>query len=232
MFRFVFMCLLLATGPRFLAANPQHTPADLIEWIRDAKKAGLKPEQIQQNAVNAGWAPAMVQQAIDSEANNSSSRKPAAADPSETAGASKTTAENGTASVKPAEDVKLPPAETKTAPIVESREGSTASESGTSSAIAPPAIAPPAGAGAPKAPTSDSTLRYEYRIGEGDVLQISVWGEREASVPNVVVRPDGMISMPLIKDVQVAGLTPAEAEKTITEAAFQADPGRRCNRDR
>jgi polysaccharide export outer membrane protein len=57
----------------------------------------------------------------------------------------------------------------------------------------------------------------EYRIGEGDVLQLSVWGEPAASVPSGVVRPDGMISMPLIKDIRVAGLTPAEAERTITE---------------
>jgi len=58
----------------------------------------------------------------------------------------------------------------------------------------------------------------EYQIGEGDVLQISVWGEPAASVPSVVVRPDGKISMPLLKDVRVAGLTPAQAEKLITGA--------------
>jgi polysaccharide export outer membrane protein len=57
----------------------------------------------------------------------------------------------------------------------------------------------------------------EYRIGEGDVVGVSVWGEPAASVPSAVVRPDGMISMPLIKDVRVAGMTPSEAEKTITE---------------
>jgi polysaccharide export outer membrane protein len=60
-------------------------------------------------------------------------------------------------------------------------------------------------------------MRDEYRIGEGDVLQISVWGEPAASVPSGVVRPDGMISLPLIKDIYVSGLTPAEAEKAITE---------------
>jgi polysaccharide export outer membrane protein len=59
-------------------------------------------------------------------------------------------------------------------------------------------------------------MRDEYRIGEGDVIQVSVWGEPTASV-NGVVRPDGMISMPLIKDIRVSGLTPAEAEKVITE---------------
>lgn len=57
----------------------------------------------------------------------------------------------------------------------------------------------------------------EYQIGEGDVLQISVWGEPAASVPSVVVRPDGKISMPLLNDVRVAGLTPAQAEKLITD---------------
>ena len=56
----------------------------------------------------------------------------------------------------------------------------------------------------------------DYRIGEGDVLGISVWGEREASVPSVVVRHDGKISIPLVKEVAVAGLTPPEAEKVIT----------------
>lgn len=57
----------------------------------------------------------------------------------------------------------------------------------------------------------------DYLIGAGDVLQISVWKEPEVSVPIVVVRPDGMIAMPLLKEVEVAGLTPTQAEKQITE---------------
>ncbi|MBV8729163.1 MAG: polysaccharide biosynthesis/export family protein [Acidobacteriia bacterium] len=65
--------------------------------------------------------------------------------------------------------------------------------------------------------TANAAVSEEYRIGEGDILQISVWGEPAASVPSVVVRPDGKISMPLLKDVQVAGLTPAQAEKAITD---------------
>jgi|HubBroStandDraft_1064217.scaffolds.fasta_scaffold00114_10 polysaccharide export outer membrane protein len=56
-----------------------------------------------------------------------------------------------------------------------------------------------------------------YRIGAGDVLQIVVWKEPDASVPAVVVRPDGKIAMPLLKDVGVLGLTPAEAEQALTE---------------
>lgn len=61
-------------------------------------------------------------------------------------------------------------------------------------------------------PASDA-----YMIGAGDNLQISVWREPDASVPSVVVRPDGNIAIPLLKEVQVAGMTTTEAEKVITE---------------
>jgi len=57
----------------------------------------------------------------------------------------------------------------------------------------------------------------DYRIGSGDTLQISVWKEPDASVPSVVVRPDGKITIPMLKDVEVAGLTPSETEKLITD---------------
>jgi len=56
-----------------------------------------------------------------------------------------------------------------------------------------------------------------YRIGAGDVLQIMVWKEPDASVPSVVVRPDGKIAMPLLKEVDVLGLTPSQAEQAISE---------------
>jgi len=57
----------------------------------------------------------------------------------------------------------------------------------------------------------------EYLIGSGDTLQISVWKEPEVSVPSVVVRPDGKITVPLVKEVEVGGLTPRQAEKRIAE---------------
>jgi len=59
------------------------------------------------------------------------------------------------------------------------------------------------------------SVSYDYKIGGGDVLQINVWKEPDASVASVVVRPDGMISLPLVKDVSVLGLTPKQAEVTI-----------------
>lgn len=57
-----------------------------------------------------------------------------------------------------------------------------------------------------------------YRIGSGDVLTVNVWHEPEVS-RNVPVRPDGKISLPLVGDVQAAGITPTEL-KTELEARF------------
>ncbi len=55
-----------------------------------------------------------------------------------------------------------------------------------------------------------------YRIGAGDVLEVNVWKEPEASVQAVVVRPDGKVSLPLVKELDVLGLTPMEMEKILT----------------
>jgi len=55
----------------------------------------------------------------------------------------------------------------------------------------------------------------EYRIGPEDVLDISVWKNLELT-KKVPVRPDGMISLPLVHEVQAAGLTPAELRDVLT----------------
>jgi polysaccharide export outer membrane protein len=57
-----------------------------------------------------------------------------------------------------------------------------------------------------------------YRIGADDVLTVNVWHEPEVS-RNVPVRPDGKISLPLVGDVQAAGLTPTEL-KIALESRF------------
>jgi polysaccharide export outer membrane protein len=67
------------------------------------------------------------------------------------------------------------------------------------------------------AASNRSAVPQGYRIGAGDVLQILVWREPEASVAETVVRADGRISVPLIKEVDAAGLTPAELEKALVE---------------
>lgn len=59
-------------------------------------------------------------------------------------------------------------------------------------------------------------LADEYRIGVDDQLQVSVWRNDDISV-SVPVRPDGMISVPLIGDVQAGGRTPAQVAGTVEE---------------
>jgi len=86
--------------------------------------------------------------------------------------------------------------------------------------------APPKPPGAGSMATADPQLlsghpAEGYRIGAGDVLQIMVWKDPDTSVPTAVVRPDGKIAMPLLKEVPVAGLTPKEAERVITERLGQ-----------
>jgi polysaccharide export outer membrane protein len=57
-----------------------------------------------------------------------------------------------------------------------------------------------------------------YLIGQEDVLSIVFWREKEMSA-DVVVRPDGKISLPLLNDIQAAGFTPEQLRAQIEKAA-------------
>jgi len=59
------------------------------------------------------------------------------------------------------------------------------------------------------APRPGEAAGSEYRIGPEDVLIVSVWQNAELT-RSLPVRPDGRISLPLIKEVQAAGRTPLE----------------------
>jgi polysaccharide biosynthesis/export protein len=65
------------------------------------------------------------------------------------------------------------------------------------------------------APVSGSPAGPDYIIGADDTLHVSVWKEPDltASLP---VRSDGKISLPLLNDVQAAGLTPMQLKDSIT----------------
>jgi polysaccharide export outer membrane protein len=55
-----------------------------------------------------------------------------------------------------------------------------------------------------------------YKIGPQDVLRIDVWKEPDLT-RQVSVRPDGQISLPLLDDVQAAGLTPLELRNALRD---------------
>jgi polysaccharide export outer membrane protein len=58
----------------------------------------------------------------------------------------------------------------------------------------------------------------DYLIGPGDKLSIVFWRDKEMS-GDVVVRPDGKISLPLLNEVQAAGYTPEQLRVQLTDAA-------------
>jgi polysaccharide biosynthesis/export protein len=66
------------------------------------------------------------------------------------------------------------------------------------------------------APVAAVANDADYKIGPQDVLRIDVWKENEIS-RITPVRPDGRISLPLLNDVQAAGLTPTQLAGVITE---------------
>jgi polysaccharide biosynthesis/export protein len=63
-----------------------------------------------------------------------------------------------------------------------------------------------------------TTPPLDYTIGVGDVLNIVFWREPELS-GEVVVRPDGKVTVPLVKDVSAVGLTPAQLQTELEAAS-------------
>lgn len=57
----------------------------------------------------------------------------------------------------------------------------------------------------------------QYILGSEDVIEVSVWKENDLS-KTVIIRPDGRISLPLIGDIQAAGLTAEELRGNIEKA--------------
>jgi polysaccharide export outer membrane protein len=78
----------------------------------------------------------------------------------------------------------------------------------------------------PSAPAA-STLPVPpgYVIGPDDVLTVVYWRDKEMTT-DAVVRPDGKISLPLLNEVQAAGLTPSELRERLTDESkrFIEDP--------
>jgi polysaccharide export outer membrane protein len=63
----------------------------------------------------------------------------------------------------------------------------------------------------------------DYRIGPEDLLDISVWKNPELS-RTVPVRPDGKVSLPLVNDIQAAGLTPTALRQQLIERLAEFIP--------
>jgi polysaccharide export outer membrane protein len=87
-------------------------------------------------------------------------------------------------------------------------------------------------ASAPRTPATSATttaaaaaVPADYVIGAEDVLGVLFWREQEMS-GDVAVRPDGMITLPLLGDIKAAGLRPDALRDAIQTAAgkYLTDP--------
>lgn len=177
-------CALLLISAAALPA--QEASQGLMQYLRDARKAGITFKQAEQNALAAGWSRESVDAAmrtVQGDAAPSGTEKRAA---------------------EPAPGGKAVDATEPREPAAPPNATASTGAGGT----VPPVKTPAA---------MDRGVPDDYHIGEGDILHIAVWKEPDASVPSVVVRPDGRISMPMLKEVRVSGMTPVEAEKVITE---------------
>src|SRR6266487_1466384 len=78
----------------------------------------------------------------------------------------------------------------------------------------------------PSKPVASPTLPKDYVIGVEDVLSVVFWKDKELSA-EVLVRPDGRISLPMLNDVPAAGMTPEQLAAAVQQAAakFVRDPG-------
>jgi polysaccharide biosynthesis/export protein len=101
-----------------------------------------------------------------------------------------------------------------TAPATATKDGSKPTPAPAVNTAKPP-VPMPAGVAVPA----------DYLIGPEDILTIVFWREKELS-SEVVVRPDGRISLPVIQDVSAAGLTPEQLRDSLTKTAerFVEDP--------
>lgn len=64
-------------------------------------------------------------------------------------------------------------------------------------------------------PAPRASAQDEYAIGTGDILQITVWQNADLT-SRVAVRPDGMITLPLVGEIVASGRRPTQVQEEIT----------------
>ena len=82
------------------------------------------------------------------------------------------------------------------------------------------------GAGGPELPSASyaatqTAPSQEYIIGPLDEITIHVWRNPELSAENIQVRPDGRITIPLVRDMPAVGKTATELQDDIRDELVQ-----------
>jgi polysaccharide biosynthesis/export protein len=197
-------------------------PKELLDYIQDARKAHIDPSEIQQNLIKAGWQAELVNAALASlDASEKEKSKAGDEQKSQATGikASSKAAQpeessGGAAKAPLAADIKNAPAPAAPAGTPDAAT----SKEAPSPVLQDVKTAPPATPTQPTEPGGSPAANVvdDYKIGAGDVLKITVWHEPDASLPSAVVLPNGRISVPLLHDIEVAGLTVPQLEKLLT----------------
>jgi polysaccharide biosynthesis/export protein len=126
----------------------------------------------------------------------------------------------------------------KQPPSAPAQSTTTIAESPAPTADTPATATAPGGAPADSAPIASTPARSvpvtrdpstidiakEYLIGAEDVLDVLVWKNCPDLCRTVPVRPDGKVSLPLVNDVQAAGLTPMDLRQHLTEQLSEYIP--------
>ena len=117
------------------------------------------------------------------------------------------------------------PAQAKPGASPQPKPGEPAKAQPAKPAPAQPAPAQPATGTKPPATGPSVAVAPDFTIGPEDVLGVLFWRDQEMS-GDVTVRPDGMVTLPLVRDIKAAGLTPDELANQIQKAAaeFIAEP--------
>ena len=102
----------------------------------------------------------------------------------------------------------------------------TAASAAVAAAVTPAGETPSNDAPSNATPADRTSAAGDYLIGADDVLSIMFWKDKDLSAPEVTVRPDGKVTLPLLNDVRASGLTPEQLRDSIREAAlkFVEDP--------
>ncbi len=69
---------------------------------------------------------------------------------------------------------------------------------------------------APDATVVPPAVNNDYRLGAEDIVDVFVWKEPDLSTNNIVVRPDGKLSLPLAGEIEVTGKTTGQLQQEIT----------------
>lgn len=97
--------------------------------------------------------------------------------------------------------------------------GCASAQGGSAPPGAPPApVSPGPGTSAASGAAPGTALPEDYVIGTDDVLSVVFWRDKDMSA-DVVVRPDGKITLPLLNEIVASGLTPEQLRARVTEAA-------------